>query len=129
MKALIHLSLIQDCGPATVLRLLMALYLREKSSTDQSWEIRKPEMQELVQEAALLKLEQLYAFAHADFLSLGFSEKIATMLYEGLRSTKRLEQELQLAQEHAIRIVTLFYQFQSPRRCSIWQVGTYLVVR
>lgn len=109
-EILIHLTLIQDVGPATILRLLLGIFLRKKVAQDASWEICRPTMNELVASYELLELDTLYDYHQADFLACGLSEQLAQRLYEGLKKRAVLERELALTQQHAVRLVTIFDQ-------------------
>jgi DNA processing protein len=79
---LLHLVLISDVGPAAVTKLQQVLPFDQ--------------------------FDQLYHWGVQDFMyKAGLSEKVATLLVQGLFDTKLLDQELALIKKHAIRWVTI----------------------
>lgn len=79
---LLHLSLIQNIGPATVEKLVAAL------SHEQ--------------------LNQIYYFKKSDFIAFGLSQMAAEQIVAGLQDRKDLEKELQLIEKHGFTWFTLY---------------------
>ncbi|MFH1831295.1 MAG: DNA-processing protein DprA [bacterium] len=113
-QTLLHLSLISGIGPATVCKLIAYLLhvndlLRDRSGSSQSQtcDIFRDKIEYL----DTLSFEQIYTFSVADFRNkIGLSEKIATILHQGLTDKKLLEEELELIEKYTIRIDTILDQ-------------------
>ncbi len=82
---ILHLSLLDGVGPATVIRLEQA-----------------------AQRGFFAGDKSIYGARESDFMHLGFSQLIATKLVQGLGSTVLLEQELSRIERHDILWATLF---------------------
>lgn len=84
-QALVHLGLIQGIGPVTLQKILTGLQAEQ--------------------------LYTLYERSVPDLMyTFGLTLHQATLLFEGMRSTKELEAELLLAQKNRIEIITLVDQ-------------------
>ncbi|MFH1832202.1 MAG: DNA-processing protein DprA [bacterium] len=113
-QTLLHLSLISGIGPATVCKLIAYLlhvndFLRDRSglNSSQACDILRDKIEHL----DTLSFEQIYAFTCADFRNkIGLTEKVATILVQGLADKKLLEEELELIEKYTIRIDTILDQ-------------------
>jgi DNA processing protein len=81
-NALLHLSLLEGIGPATIKHAIIPLGLKH------GW-------------------DALYHFTVADWMAAGITPRRAAALVEGLQHTELLERECALIQKHAITVITL----------------------
>jgi DNA processing protein len=100
---LLHLSLIPQVGPIATLKMLRHLHAEVFPDLLQcSW-------MDIIEHQAALTLSLLYDYSTGDFVrKLGFSEKLASTIVNGLASTQFFEQELALMFKHRVRFLTVF---------------------
>ena|SRR5579859_6360260 len=80
-QIILHLSLIQHIGPVTIQKIL----------------------------DVVSDLSMLYTMHVSDFVRLGFSAHVSTLLYEGLSNKQLVHEELGLLDKHAITYITLLH--------------------
>jgi len=91
-QALLHLSLIKDIGPASVLKIIQVLH-EDFCAAQRHPHLAKP----------TFNLESLYTYKHKDFIEkFGVSSRIAQLLVTGLGEKKVFEQELTLIEKYKI---------------------------
>ncbi|MBU1008269.1 DNA-processing protein DprA [Candidatus Dependentiae bacterium] len=89
---LLHLSLMPNIGPASVLKLIRGFY-KDFFETHAHPHLSKP----------TFDLQQLYHYKTTDFINkFGVSSRIATILVNGLSNKKELDQELHLIEKYNI---------------------------
>lgn len=99
-KVLLHLSLIPNIGPASVLKLIHVFYEKFRQ-THTHPQITKP----------TFDLEELYEYEANNFVhKFGVSKRIAHLLSNGLKDKKSLEQELNLIKKYNIIILSFLDQ-------------------
>ncbi|MFA5306143.1 MAG: DNA-processing protein DprA [Candidatus Babeliales bacterium] len=98
---LTHLSLITDVGPATIFKLFKHLYRIKFPEASQV------ELVDLRTHQCELDASVLYCYTALDFIQkVGFSERLALRIVEGLNNKKLLDDERELARRHEVAIVT-----------------------
>ncbi len=100
---LLHLSLIPNIGPATVLKILS--YLHHEAQPDflhVSW-------MDVINQQDAIDFSAVYSYTPYDFIKkIGCGERIASQLVQGLADKSVLEKELSLKEMHNINITTIF---------------------
>lgn len=100
---LLHLSLIPNIGPATVLKIFCHL-LHDAQS-----ELLHIGFMDVLHHQDLIDLSVIYRYTPYDFVKkIGCSEAIALQLVQGLADQTVFEKELRLQEMHAVKIVTVF---------------------
>lgn len=99
---LLHLSLIQNVGPATIFKVLQRLLLdRHSDLTHVDWA-------DIAKKNSDLKLSELYKYSLSDLIyKFGLSEGCAKQIYDGLDDSEILNQEFDFAEKHNIKIVDI----------------------
>lgn len=101
-EILLHLSLIDNIGPATIFKVLHKLLL------DQNQTLLNPDWVDVFKKSACLNLSVIYDYSVSDFINIfGLSENCAQRIYTGLADSEVLEQELILAEKNDIKIVDI----------------------
>jgi DNA processing protein len=99
---LLHLSLINGIGPATVLKTLKRLYRAAVPDIPYScWT-------DIISDHNRVDLSQLYDYSVTDVQALGISQDLAELMVAGLADRKLLTFEQDLVAKHAIKVITLF---------------------
>ena len=94
-KVLLHLSLVQGVGSASVFKLLKSI--QTNSSAEK--------VEEFVFEEK--NLDDLYSYSEQDFCRLGIQTKTAQSLFTYLRDTSQLEEEIKLIEKYKIDLITI----------------------
>lgn len=76
-QTILHLSLIDGIGPQTIQKIIKSM---QNSS-----------------------LNSVYSFSSSDFMQMGLSHKVATVLVDGLKDVQTLQRELALIEKHGIQ--------------------------
>ena len=101
-EVLLHLSLIEKIGPATVYRMLHKLLL------DQNPNLLNPDWAEIAKNGININLAVIYDYSAADFVAeFELSQGCARQIYEGLSDSHVLERELLLAEKNNVKIVDI----------------------
>ncbi len=101
-KVLLHLSLIQNIGPATVFKILRVLLL------DRYPELVNVDWADVAKKKSDLNLSDLYDCSLSDFINrFGLSNGCAKQIYEGLSDTRILDCEFDLAEKNNVKIVDI----------------------
>lgn len=101
-NVLLHLSLIPNVGPATILKIMRGVLL------DKYPDLLNAELMELATLQDDLDFENIYNYSCSDFVRKAFiSENIAKVVHEGLKDKKWFEEELALIAKHGIDTLTL----------------------
>jgi DNA processing protein len=100
-NVVVHLSLIDDVGPATIFKLFRHLY-REKYP-----EATQVDLVDLRARQHELDVERIFDYTVSDFVHhVGISDRLAQVIISGRADTKLLDNELELARRHNVAIVT-----------------------
>lgn len=106
IQVLIHLSLINDIGPATIFRILKKLLL------DQGLCPSHAECADLIGKMPEIDLEALYQYSTIDFENkFQISQKQAEVIEKTLGDGGVIDEELCLLEKHGIKIVSIFDGF------------------
>src|SRR6266478_1461964 len=99
---ILHLTLIEDIGPAVIQKILL------RSSAAKASEDFQQGYGGQVPERSDMQISDLYSFSQIDWMNtFGFTESIVEKLVTGLASTKLLEEELVLIERHNIQWATV----------------------
>ncbi len=99
---LLHLSLAEKVGPATVFKILHKLFL------DQNPNLFDPDWSEIAQNGINLDLQVIYDYSISDFVNrFGLSQICAQQLYDCISDPQILETELVLAEKNGIKIIDI----------------------
>lgn len=105
-QILLHLSLIDGIGPATIFKILKKLLLVEFLTADHS------DYSDLIGKEYKVDLEVLYRYSASDFAGIfEIPFKNAELLESGLKDGKTLDTEIFLLEQHGIKIVGIFDAF------------------
>ena len=100
-SVVVHLSLINDVGPATVFKLFKHLYLIKFPEATQV------ELIDLRTHQSELNAAVFFDYTAADFIQrVGISERSAQVIVQGLADVKPLDDELERARRHEVAIIT-----------------------
>ena len=100
---LLHLSLILNVGPIATLKMLRHLHAEVFP------DLRQCSWMDIIEHQSALTLSAFYDYSTGDFIRrLGFSEKLASTIVDGLACMQTCEQELSLLFQHRMRFLTLF---------------------
>jgi DNA processing protein len=101
-EVLLHLSLIQNVGPATVFKILQGLLL------DRHPELLHVDWSDIAKKSSDLKLYDLYDYSLSDLINkFRLPEGCAKQIHEGLSDTEILDRELDLADKNSVKIVDI----------------------
>ncbi|KKQ11637.1 MAG: DNA-processing protein DprA [Candidatus Babeliales bacterium] len=101
-EILLHLSLAEKVGPATVFKILHKLFL------DQNPNLLNPDWSDIAKNGINLDLRVIYDYSTFDFVNkFGLSQTCAQQLYDCVSDSQVLEQELILAEKNGIKIVDI----------------------
>ena len=101
-EVLLHLSLAQKVGPATVFKILHKLFL------DQNPDLLNPDWSEIAQNGINLDLQVIYDCSTSDFVNkFGLLQTCARQIYDCVSDSQVLEQELALAEKNSIKIIDI----------------------
>jgi DNA processing protein len=102
-RIVLHLSLINDVGPATVLKLFRHLYVNKFP------DVPRVDWGDLVEHQHDLDGDVLYTYNSSDFVTIaGISERLAGLIAQGLADKNLLDDAQECARRHAITIITFF---------------------
>ncbi len=101
-EILLHLSLAEKIGPATVFKILHKLFL------DQNPELLNPDWSDIAKNGINLDLRVIYDYSIFDFVNkFGLSQTCAQQIYNCVSDSQILDQELILAEKNDIKIVDI----------------------
>lgn len=99
-EILLHLSLAEKVGPATVFKILHKLFL------DQNPKLSDPDWSDIAKNSINLDLRVIYDYSTSDFVNkFGLSSTCAQQIYDCISDSQVLEDELVLAEKNSIKIV------------------------
>jgi DNA processing protein len=101
-EILLHLSLAEHVGPATVFKILHKLFLGQNPN------LLDPDWSDIAKNGINLDLRVIYDFSTFDFINkFGLSQSYAQQIYDCVSDSRVLEEELALAEKNNVKIVDI----------------------